>query len=44
MLTAETRPNRAFLEDTNETAFNDEDKEVKYPDHKRPLYLATSIN
>ena len=24
--------------------FSDEDMEVGYPDHKRPLYLAASIN
>ena len=43
-LPAKTQPNRAFLEDTNEITFSDEDMEVKYPHHKRPLYLAASIN
>ena len=40
----ETRANKAFLQDTNEITFNDEDMEVGYSDHRRPLYLATSIN
>ena len=43
-LTAETRSNRAFLKSTHEITFNDEDMEVRYPDHRRPLYLAASIN
>ena len=43
-LTAETRSNRAFLEDTNEITFSDEDMEVRYPDYRRPLYLVGSIN
>ena len=40
----ETRADKAFLQDTNEITFNDEDMEVGYSDHRRPLYLATSIN
>ena len=43
-LTIETQPNRAFLEDTNEINFSNNDMEVKYLDCKRPLYLAASIN
>ena len=43
-LAVETRANKAFLQDTNEITFNDEDMEVGYSDHRRPLYLATSIN
>ena len=40
----ETRADKAFLQDTNEITFNDEDMKVGYSDHRRPLYLATSIN
>ena len=43
-LTAETRSDRAFLEGTHEITFSDEDIKVRYPDHRTPLYLATSIN
>ena len=43
-LIAETRTDRAILQDTNEITFSDKDMEMGYPDHKRPLYLATSIN
>ena len=43
-LTVETRANRAFLQDTNEITFNDEDMEIGYSNHKRPLYLAAIIN
>ena len=43
-LAVETRANKAFLQDTNEITFNDEDMEVGYSDHMRPLYLAASIN
>ena len=42
--TAETHANRAFLETTNAITFMDEDMEVQYPDHRRPLYLSTTIN
>lgn len=35
---------RAFFEGTNEITFSDEDMEVGYLDHRRPLYLATSMN
>ena len=43
-LTAETQSNRAFLKGTHEITFNDEDMEVRYPDQRKPLYLAASIN
>ena len=43
-LSAETRAEKAFLQDTNKITFSDEDMEVRYSDHRRPLYLVTSIN
>ena len=43
-LLAEARANKAFLQDTNEITFSDKDMEVGYSDHRRPLYLAASIN
>ena len=43
-LAVETKANKAFLQDTNEITFNNEDMEVGYSDHMRPLYLAASIN
>ena len=43
-LTVEIRANKAFLQDINKITFNDEDMEVGYSDHMRPLYLAASIN
>jgi len=43
-LAAETRADRAFLQDTNEITFSDEDMKIGYSDHRRPLYLAASIN
>uniref|UniRef100_A0A2N9GMB4 RNase H type-1 domain-containing protein n=1 Tax=Fagus sylvatica TaxID=28930 RepID=A0A2N9GMB4_FAGSY len=42
--TAETHASRAFLETTNAVTFTDEDMEVQYPDHRRPLYLSATIN
>jgi hypothetical protein len=42
--TAKTHANRAFLETTNAITFTDEDMEVQYPDHRRPLYLSATIN
>ena len=35
---------RVLLQESTEITFSDEDMEVEYPDHKRPLYLAASIN
>lgn len=43
-LIVETRSNGAFLEDTNEITFSDENMEVRYLDHRRPLYLVALIN
>lgn len=43
-LATETRADKAFLQDTNEIIFCDEDMEVGYSNHKRPLYLAAYIN
>ena len=43
-LATKARADRAFLQDTNEITFSDEDMEVGYSNHRRPLYLATSIN
>jgi len=42
--TAEAHASRAFLEMTNVITFTDEDMEVQYPNHKRPLYVLTMIN
>jgi hypothetical protein len=42
--TAETHASRAFLKITNAITFIDEDVEVQYPDHRRPLYLSATIN
>ena len=42
--TAKTHANRVFLETTNAITFTDEDMEVQYPDHRRPLYLSATIN
>ena len=43
-LSAETPEDRALLQESTKITFSDEDMEVGYPDHKRPLYLAASIN
>ena len=42
--TAESHVSRAFLERTNAITFTDEDMEVEYSDHRRPLYLMATIN
>uniref|UniRef100_A0A2N9HCW8 Integrase catalytic domain-containing protein n=1 Tax=Fagus sylvatica TaxID=28930 RepID=A0A2N9HCW8_FAGSY len=42
--TAETHASRAFLETTNAITFTNENMEVQYPDHRRPLYLSATIN
>ena len=36
--------NKALLQESSEITFSNEDMEVGYPDHRRPLYLAVSIN
>ena len=44
---AEARVDKAFLQDTNEMTFSNEDNEdmeVGYSNYRRPLYLAASIN
>uniref|UniRef100_A0A2N9HJ60 Uncharacterized protein n=1 Tax=Fagus sylvatica TaxID=28930 RepID=A0A2N9HJ60_FAGSY len=41
---AEAHASHAFLETTNAITFTDEDMDVPYPDHRRPLYLAVTIN
>uniref|UniRef100_A0A2N9J5Q0 Reverse transcriptase n=1 Tax=Fagus sylvatica TaxID=28930 RepID=A0A2N9J5Q0_FAGSY len=42
--TLQRNPSRAFLETTNAITFTDEDMEVQYLDHRRPLYLSATIN
>ena len=43
-LSAEVTDDRALLQESSEITFSNEDMEVGYPDHRRPLYLAASIN
>ena len=43
-LSAEVTDDRALLQESSEITFSNEDMEVGYPNHWRPLYLATSIN
>ena len=43
-LTAEVIKDKALLQESSEITFSNEDMEVGYSDHKRPLYLAASIN
>ena len=43
-LTAEVADDRALLQESSDITFSDKDIEVGYSDHKRPLYLAASIN
>ena len=43
-LAAEIPDDRVLLQESTEITFSDEDMEVGYLDHKRPLYLAASIN
>ncbi|BFG25054.1 hypothetical protein CerSpe_113270 [Prunus speciosa] len=38
------QPQRSFLGNDNSIVFTDEDMEVPYPDHRRPLYLEGQIN
>ena len=42
--TAKAHASRVFLETTNTVTFTDEDMEVQYLDHKRPLYVLAMIN
>ena len=41
--TAEAHASRAFLETTNVVTFTDENMEVQYSDHRRPLYVSAVI-
>jgi hypothetical protein len=41
--TVEAHASCAFLETTNSITFTDEDMEVQYPDHRRPLYLSAVV-
>ena len=43
-LSVEIRTDKAFIQDTNKITFSDENMEVGYSDHRRPFYLAASIN
>ena len=43
-LIAEISDDRALLQESTEITFSNEDMEVGYPDHRRPLYLEASIN
>ena len=43
-LTAKVTNDRALLQESSEITFSDEDMEVGYPDHMKPLYLAAFIN
>ena len=40
----ESYASRAFLETTNVVTFTDEDLEVEYSEHRKPLYLTATIN
>ena len=43
-LSAKIPDDRALLQESTKITFSNEDIEVGYPDHRRPLYLAESIN
>ena len=43
-LSAEIPEDKTLLQESTEIIFSNEDIEVGYPDHRRPLYLAASIN
>ena len=43
-LSAEIPKDRALLQESTEITFSNEDMEVGHLDHRRPLYLATSLN
>ena len=43
-LSTEILDDKALLQESTEITFNDEDMEVGYLNHMRPLYLAASIN
>ena len=43
-LSAEIPEDKTLLQESTEIIFSNEHIEVGYPDHRRPLYLAASIN
>ena len=43
-LSAKVADDRVLLQESSEITFSNEDIEMGYPDHKRPIYLAASIN
>ena len=43
-LSAEIPKDRALLQESTEITFSNENMEVGHPDHRRPLYLAASLN
>ena len=43
-LSAEVTNDKTLLQESSEITFSNEDMEVGYPNHRRPLYLAASIN
>jgi len=43
-LSAEIPEDRALLQESTEITFSNEDMKVEHSDHRRPLYLAASIN
>ena len=43
-LLAKIPEDRALLQESTEITFSNKDMEVGYPDYRRPLYLAASIN
>ena len=43
-LSAKVPDDRALLQESIEITFSNDDMEVGYPDHRRPLYLAAYIN
>ena len=43
-MSAETRANKTFLQDTNKITFNEKDMEVGYSDHRKLVYLVAYIN
>ena len=43
-MSVEIPKDKALLQESTEITFSDEDMEVGYLNHRRPLYLAASIN
>ena len=44
LLSAKVADDRVLLQESSEITFSNEDIEMGYPDHRRPIYLAASIN